>query len=413
MRTKKATQNTEPIGDAISLELVQFYSNQLAGIQSKTAPPEVQKEPHKSIAFKVGNIPALEKERRVKTFQEQIEKYGGDWKKISAQIFKNDPADEARPTTWADMENMIGPISWLWPGLLPNGFANLLVGESGMCKSQVALHIAKCCTTGENWPDGTTFTGEPGAVLWLETESAQALNLSRAKAWDIPLDKFYTPFADPMMSVELDNKEHQAEIERLSLLPEVKLIVVDSFRGAQRKDENSSEAAQAVFWLASVATKINKPILLLHHLNKPPKDETGRININRVRGSSAIVQPARVIWAVDKPDPQSERRRLYVIKNNLCKFAPPIGIEIKEKGLLFGDSPHEPRKLTNVDRAREFLQAFLNEKPMKTQEIFERGKELGFSEKTIRAAAEKAQVIYIRKGFGSGIECSWSLPSDR
>jgi|GEM_PF-2074681 len=401
----KTTINKEEI--SIPDEDYLYFRRLLRGEQTSGFP----KDKHlKKIALELTSI--MDLAERSKTFEKLLNTYELPAGSILERVLEKSPVAE-KPTTWADMEKLIGPISWRWRGWLPNGFVTLLVGESGMCKSQVALHIAKCCTTGEHWPDGTSFNGEPGTALWGEAESAQALNLSNGKAWDISLERFYTPFKDPMMAIELDKIEHQAEIERLAFLPEVKIIIVDSLRGAQRKDENSSEAAQCVFWLASLAMKTGKPVLLLHHLNKPPQDETGRININRIRGSSAIVQPARVIWAVDKPDPQSERRRLYVIKNNLCKFAPPIGITITDYGLQFCDSPREPRKLTLVDRGKEFLQALLSEKPLTPKEIFDKGKDLGFSDKTIRTAAEKLQVVYHRKGFGSGSEYLWSLPSNR
>ena len=85
-------------------------------------------------------------------------------------------------STWADLDKVLGPIEWAWPGWLPKGMLTILVGQSGMGKSILALRIAQCFLSGAAFPDDTRYKGELGEVLWCEAEAAQALNLERAAA---------------------------------------------------------------------------------------------------------------------------------------------------------------------------------------------------------------------------------------
>jgi putative DNA primase/helicase len=155
--------------------------------------------------------------------------------------------------TWADLDSLIGPIQWRWKNWLPQGMLTIIAGELGVGKSIMALRIAACFLRGDPWPDGTPYTGETGAVLWCEAEAAQAINLSRAKAWGLPLDRIYTPFEDPMVDILLDDPNHREAIATVARREEVLLIVVDSLRGATRGDENSSETIAITKWLAELA----------------------------------------------------------------------------------------------------------------------------------------------------------------
>lgn len=151
-----------------------------------------------------------------------------------------------KAATWDDMAARIGPIVWDWPGWLAQGVLTIVAGEPSKGKSALALRCAGCYVRGDAWPDGTEYNGEHGRVLWCEAEAAQAINLERAKAWGYPLDKLLTPLADPLQDIRLDIPEHQAAVQSLAHRPDVRLIVVDSLRGAQKGDENSSESADLV-----------------------------------------------------------------------------------------------------------------------------------------------------------------------
>jgi hypothetical protein len=300
--------------------------------------------------------------------------------------------------TWADLDNFIGPLNWCWENWLPQSLLTIIAGELGVGKSIITLRIAACFLRGDPWPDGTPYTGETGAILWCEAEAAQAINLSRAKAWGLPLEKIYTPFEDPLVDILLDDPDHREAIAAIARREEVLLIIVDSLRGATRRDENSSETIAVVKWLAELARDTGKPVLLCHHLRKKGLVDVGnKVTLDRLRGSSAIGQVARVIWAIDVPDPKDkETKRLSVIKNNLARFPEPVGLSIDGGGVNFCDVPQEPHTEKLVERAVRFLKMLLASGPVPSTEVEEEVEKAGLSLHAANRAKKKLGIISIR-----------------
>ena len=67
------------------------------------------------------------------------------------------------------------------------------------------------------------------------------------------------------------------------------------------------------------------------------------VDLERLRGSSAIVQTARMVWALDTPDPQAKTwKRLQVVKSNLAAFPAALGLSVSAEGVRFGLAPANP-----------------------------------------------------------------------
>ena len=318
------------------------------------------------------------------------------------------------PSTWSDLGEILGPLTWSWKGWLPDGMLTILAGEPGSGKSALALRLAATFTDGRDWPDGSPYAGQTGSVLWVECEAAQAINLSRAQKWipPIQLDRLLGPLADPMSMVHLDDPDGLRAVRKTSLRPDVRLIIVDSLRGAHRGDENSSETAGIVIWLAELARDSCKPVLVIHHVRKRSTlDEPGGVvTLDRLRGSSAIVQPARVVLALDSPDPSDPSlKRLSEIKNNLAEYPDPIGLEITATGLSFGLAPETPVFEKQMDRAIAFLRDLLVDGPVLSMEALAAGKTAGFSDKTLNRAKSKIGITSERKGK----QWYWVIPTRR
>jgi putative DNA primase/helicase len=345
--------------------------------------------------------------------------------RISKELFGNDelrrqvnylqmhqeeisPDSDPQPlTTWANMANILGPVQWAWSGWLPKGMLTILAGESGAGKSALALRICGCYLRGDNWPDGSKFMGEIGSVIWCEAEAAQALNLDRAKAWGLPIEKIYTPLSDPLADIKIDLPEHAADLAQKAFLPEVRLIVVDSLRGMHRGDENSSETMNTIKWLAEMARDSGKDLILTHHLRKRSIFDGEGVELERLRGSSAIVQTARLVWALDVPDPQTKDiKRLQVIKSNLGKFPDPIGVTISETGVKFVTPPETPKVESKVDQAVDLLMAILQKGPISADQVEKEFNNAGISIPTMKRAKAKLGVVSAKKKT-----CwYWSLP---
>jgi hypothetical protein len=312
------------------------------------------------------------------------------------------------PSTWADLADIIGPIEWCWNQWLPKGMLTIVAGESGQGKSALLLRIAASFINGDPWPDGTKFTGETGAVLWCETEAAEILNYNRALAWGLPIDKIYTPYADPVKGWTLDDTD---VVLQMALDDDVKLIVIDSLSGGNiGGKENDGEMLQKIKPIAEIARDTGKPIMLSHHLNKPSFFDNGKIDLNRLRGSSTIVQTARLVWTLDTPDPQAKNwQRIQVIKSNLGKFPESIGMSINDYGIKFGLAPEEPKKESVGDRAADLLLALLDEEPKPANEILQEFKEAGISEASLYRAKDKLKIVSRKDKEG----WSWGLPEKR
>ena len=342
--------------------------------------------------------------KEMRLSREELEATGID---AEAEETPEIPLEEQEPGTWGKLKEQIGPITWAWEGWLPNNMVTILAGQPGCGKSALALRIAATFLRGDPWPDGTPCDGGVGKVLWAEAEAAQAVNLSRAEEWGLDLDDILTPFHDTTRDIRLDGLEGKIILRERAQRDDVRLVVVDSLRGVHRRDENQSESSGVVLWLAAVARDCHTPILLTHHLRKRGLMDGEGITLERLRGSSAIVQAARVVWVLDTPDPrQPNRLRLANVKNNLCRFPEPIGFEFGNDGLHFGDAPEPPRQESQVDKACDLLEALLAKGPLYSTEVEEEAKGAAISWRTINRAKARLRIVAVRKK-GRWL---WSLP---
>lgn len=320
------------------------------------------------------------------------------------------PAAPESATTWADLREAIGPIEWAWSVWLPRGLLTLLAAEQEAGKSLLALRIAQTFITGQAWPDGMPYEGDTGAVLWCEAESAQAMNLERAAKWGIPDECLHAPFADPFTDVRLDDPAHRAAIMQAARHPDVRLVIFDSLRGATRKEEKESSFGDAAFWLAELARNIKLPVLAIHHLRKAGvTDRKDAISLDRLRGHSSVTQAARVVWALDVPNPaHPDDRRVYQIKNNLGPKPKAIGMSVDDDGCFFGAAPKAPREESQVDKAEDLLTSLLAGGARPFSQIVEEFEGAAISKQSMYRAKDKLRIISVRRND----RWIWSLAVD-
>jgi len=334
-----------------------------------------------------------------------------DWVKRKIEDVKDRyKSVEVPGSTWADLNNLIGPIEWSWPKWLPQGFLTIVVGEQETGKSILMLRLTASMVREDEWPDGSAFEGEPMKVLWVEAEASQAMNLQRAKSWGLPLGSIVHPLNDPLEDVQLDNNRHRAAITALAQRPDVGLVIIDSLSGGHREDEQSAKGMiPIVKWMAELARDTGKVVVLTHHVRKRGLlDSSDGVTLDRVRGSSGITQLARMVWAIDTPDPNDpERRRLSVIKSNLALKPKPLGFRVTDEGLVFGSAPEPPRQETQLDQAGELLQEILADGPVLATEVRAEaeGEEISWS--TMKRA-KQALGVESRKRNGRWY---WELPA--
>jgi len=295
------------------------------------------------------------------------------------------------------------PMEWIWPNWLPRGFLTILAGESGAGKSALALRLIMSITNGKLWPDGT-FPQENGLAVWCETEASQSLNLERAKKWGLDMKKIILPLDDATEDISLDNEIHRNLMVSAASLPGVMLLVVDSLSGSSRKDENTTKMLGPIKFLAQLARDKNIAVLLIHHLRKKGEKDTNSVDLERLRGSSSIVQTARVVWAMDNPNNSTGYKRLRGIKSNLGKLAPAIGYIIDDLGISFGSLPitEQSEKTSAKEDAHIFLRRMLESGPRDAQEILAEAKQNGIAERTLNAAKSELGIRSEREGGPNG-----------
>lgn len=314
-------------------------------------------------------------------------------------------------TTLADLANVLPKTNWLWEGWLPCGYLTLLVGATGVGKSWLTLRLAQSVLTGQSWPDNS-LAGPKNCVVWADTEASQALLLERAQRWQLPIENILLPTTgdDPLSDIRLDDDVGWEELVRLIDTYRPALVVVDSLSGAYKGDENSSDMRNLLHDLAMLARNYNIAVLATHHLRKAnPMEALDEITLDRIRGSSAIPQFARLVMALDRPDAvyEPDRVRLKVIKSNLARFPKELGFEITGSGLHFGDAPAAPVIRTQGERATQLILDLLAEGPMPSTAIYNEAKAKGISKNTLRRAKDTLPVEAVRQGSG----WCWQLAS--
>lgn len=307
--------------------------------------------------------------------------------------------------SWKKLDARGVEITWAWKNWLPKGFLTLLVSSVGIGKSTLALRLSASFLMEMDWLDGTPYIGEPGFVVWCESESGQFMNLSRAKKWGLPLEHIISPLGDALDDFNLSDRNHRDALEKLARNREVRFVVIDSLRGAIQGDENNSELIEDLKYLAELAQKNQLPILLIHHLRKKGiNDYGGIIDIDRIRGTSAIAQIPRVVIAINTPDPNApDKRQLSVIKSNLGLSPNPIGISITDHGIDVIPDPAKTRRFDKINqssRAEKFLKDILKDGPKSSTEIFEEGEKQGICKPTLKRLKKNMGILARREGKG-------------
>ena len=346
----------------------------------------------KSIAKSVRIIDIYEKD--ISEWIEKREKNNKTHPEIKVELDKliYQVKSEKDYSTYTDLKGKLNEITWKWEHWLPDGFVTLLVGNSGIGKSLLALKIASSFVTGCKFPDGSDYNGNTGCVLLCDTESSQQLWLSRIEQMNLPTDKFIPPFKDGFTDLNLDIIEHRERLQTLAQMEEIKLVLIDSLSGSSNSDENKVETAEKLKFLSILARDTGKPIIVVHHLNKNSSNNS-KIQLNNVRGSSAIVQFARVIWAIDIPNISDENhKRLSILKSNFYNQVKPIGLCFNEKDIIFNDAPTEPKVITQKNSATEFLLNYLKNGKKLQKDIIDSAQKIGLTEITLKRAKKELAI---------------------
>lgn len=325
------------------------------------------------------------------------------------------------------------PVVWVWPDRLARGHMTLMVGSPGDGKSQISLDVTARVTMGTAWPDGGR--APQGSVLVLSAEdSVGDVIRPRLEAAGADLKRVHVIEAVR----DRDGRERTfdlaadlASLKRLvRQLNDVAVVIVDpitSYMGTKIDSHRTTDVRSVLEPLQRFADEVGVAVLAISH---PPKAAQGKA-INAATGSLAFVAAARLFF-LTATEPETERRLLLPVKNNLGPKAGGIGYRIDQskvsKGII---APHviwddAPVTMTADDAMRsgdssegsetipeaiEFLIDLLTAGPLPAKKVIGTAKESGISERALRAAGKKLGIKPKKSGFDGG-NWVWELPPD-
>lgn len=299
-----------------------------------------------------------------------------------------DPAD-VRGATMEDAAKIVSAVKYLVRDWVPYGMVTGVIAEPGVGKSAFVLDaLAGPILRGGKWFTGARGPGKPGNVLWCGTEADLAITLDRMTKWKLPLARLILPFDDdPLGTITLTNDAHIVRIEALVNRYKTRLVVVDSLRGGHDTDENSSQVGRVLKALAGIAERTRAAVVVVHHTRKLSTDE--EVSANASRGSNAILALMRAQLGIDRPDPDSPRCRVRMLKQNLGLSPKSIGFQVTNDGLQFGPPPERPKPPPKQkDKAADWLRSFMRPGwPYKVAEVIAAGERAGYPESTLTKVA--------------------------
>lgn len=210
----------------------------------------------------------------------------------AASTLSQSETDDVRAGDMSMVAKLVAGVKFLVSGWIPFGMLTMIVGPPGIGKSAFVLYaLVRPIVMGLNWFNLTRGPRQ-GYVLWCDTEGTGAITVQRLNDWKIPAEWIKVPFEDdPLMPINLTNDEHVAHLRAVILKFETQLVVIDSLRGAQDGDENSSRMSTILQKLAVIAEQTGAAIVIIHHTRKMGVDE--EITADSSRGSNAIYAMVR------------------------------------------------------------------------------------------------------------------------
>ena len=264
--------------------------------------------------------------------------------------------------TAADRLAMPRPtVSWLIPGLIPEGDATIIGGRPKVGKTRLAYALAAALLTGK--PVLGFEAPEPRPVIVISDDQGDgdtADMLTELGIYDHP-SLFWS------RNFRLTESDLDRLLQAVNTTPGA-LVIFDSLRSISRSlqyGENDPELGAIIYDLKEAVVEAGGTPLLIHHCNKTE----GLVGIEALSGHSAIPGAANTILTVaylpdDKGRPQKDdpQRRLHREARSGKGFdlviAPVMGTGTFERVAEFGDWQKQQKKAgTEADQIGKMPEA--------------------------------------------------------
>jgi putative DNA primase/helicase len=318
-------------------------------------------------------------------------------------------------------------VEWLWQGRLARGKLTLMAGEPGIGKSQISIDIAARISKAGRWPDGGQAEGG-GVVILSAEDSADDTLRPRLEAAGAALDRTHVLKAT-LVEGKPVTFSLQAHLDmlgnKLAELGDAALIIIDPITSYMGKiDGHQTVDVRTVLEpLAAFAEKHDVAVLAISH---PPKASQSKA-LHAVTGSLAFVAAARMVFIATK-EPQTDRRLLLPVKNNLGPFAAGLGFSLEQRfvgneilasHVIWDSAPvtttadeavaaASNQGATAMREAVEFLREELSTEARPAQDIRKAANSAGIAWRTVERAKAELGVKSSKSGLHEG--WVWELP---
>ncbi len=217
-------------------------------------------------------------------------------------------------------------------GHMEPGQVALLLGEPGIGKSTLGLHIAVSVATGAEFGGIKPATAQPVFLLCPEDSTRIVGRRVRAAATAMRADKELLRHnlrivncERPFTMFKKDGDSQQMTEEGDELIRHIKgqgarLVIFDPLVEMHMASENDNGQMHWVFgMMRRIATEAKCAILIAHHVNK---DSTGKVVPASSRGAGSIIASVRLIQTVSKLDKDEVAafRRKDIDANDMFKL---------------------------------------------------------------------------------------------
>jgi putative DNA primase/helicase len=324
--------------------------------------------------------------------------------------------------------NAITPrqMEWAWQYWLPKGKLSLLVGAPKTGKTLLAIDLAATITSGGNFPDGTR-ADKSTVIFWTAEDDLDDTIVPRFKAAGGDLAN--VRFIDHTVSSGRGQPFNPSQdmpllmdaIHRMDKPPA--LLIIDPVVSVTQDMNNALQVRMSLLPVVEMAQQHGMAVLGITHFRKS-SGESGNIG-ERIIGSSAFLQVARMVWYAMKPPDmdssrlffkgdtnlaESDEGFLYEVESREAEF-PVHRLTVQTAGIVWGDKldaealqaiikPDGKNEAAPVQvEAEEFLKRFLATGARLKKEIDEEADNQGITGIALRRA-KKSLGIQHRKRRG-------------
>ncbi|OQW99880.1 MAG: hypothetical protein BWK73_49690 [Thiothrix lacustris] len=328
-------------------------------------------------------------------------------------------------------------MEWAWQYWLPKGKLSLLVGAPKTGKTLLAIDLAATITSGGKFPDGTR-ADKSTVIFWTAEDDLDDTIVPRFKAAGGDLAN--VRFIDHTVSSGRGQPFNPAQdmpllmdaIHRMEKPPA--LLIIDPVVSVTQDMNNALQVRMSLLPVVEMAQAHGMAVLGITHFRKS-SGESGNIG-ERIIGSSAFLQVARMVWYAMKPPDmdstrlfwkgdtnlaESDEGFLYEVESREADF-PEHLVTVQTAGIVWGEKvdgealqaiikPDGKADTAPVQvEAEEFLKQFLATGARLKADIDAEGDNRGITSMALRRA-KKSLGIQHRKRPGDG-KFVWYLQSD-